>query len=87
MNLQVVYKLFLGDSPNWYKSSILFFLILNPVLFFTLQAIDLNAGVIVGWILLLEFIYTLALALKCYPLQPGGLLAIQALVIGLAFPI
>ena len=61
-------------------------MILNPVLFFTLQAIDLNAGVIVGWILLLEFIFTLALALKCYPLQPGGLLAIQALVIGLASP-
>ena len=61
-------------------------MILNPVLFFTLEAIDLNAGVIVGWILLLEFIFTLALALKCYPLQPGGLLAIQALVIGLASP-
>ena len=32
---------------------------------------------------LLEFIFTLALALKCYPLQPGGLLAIEAIVLGL----
>jgi NhaB family Na+:H+ antiporter len=31
-----------------------------------------------------EFIFTLALALKFYPLQPGGLLAIEAVAIGLA---
>ena len=36
--------------------------------------------------LVLEFIFTLAMALKCYPLQPGGLLAIEALIIGLATP-
>ena len=29
---------------------------------------------------LLQFIFTLAMALKCYPLQPGGLLAIEALL-------
>ena len=27
--------------------------------------------------------FTLAMALKCYPLQPGGLLAIEALILGL----
>ena len=32
---------------------------------------------------MLEFIFTLAMALTCYPLQPGGLLAIQALVLGM----
>jgi len=36
--------------------------------------------------LIIEFILTLAMALKCYPLQPGGLLAIQAIVIGMASP-
>ena len=30
----------------------------------------------------LEFIFTLALALRCYPLQPGGLLAIEAVSTG-----
>ena len=30
-----------------------------------------------------EFIFTLALALKCYPLQPGGLLALEAIIMGL----
>ena len=39
-----------------------------------------------GWVLVAEFIFTLAMALKCYPLQPGGLLAIQAILIGLASP-
>jgi NhaB family Na+:H+ antiporter len=43
----------------------------------------MNGNFIVGWIFLLEFIFTLALALKCYPLQPGGLLAIEAIVLGL----
>ena len=30
---------------------------------------------VAGWLLILEFIFTMAMALKCYPLQPGGLLA------------
>jgi Na+/H+ antiporter NhaB len=33
-----------------------------------------------------EFIFTLAMALKCYPLPAGGLLAIEAIVLGLASP-
>ena len=71
---------FLGDSPDWYKSAIIAFLILNPILLFT-------AGpVFAGWALIAEFIFTLAMALKCYPLQPGGLLAIEAIMFGLASP-
>jgi NhaB family Na+:H+ antiporter len=42
--------------------------------------------VVTGWLLIFEFIFTLALALKCYPLQPGGLLALEAVVIGLTSP-
>lgn len=30
-----------------------------------------------------EFIFTLVMALKCYPLQPGGLLAFEVVVIGM----
>ena len=41
---------------------------------------------VTGWLLLGEFIFTLAMALRCYPLQPGGLLAIQAVIIGLTTP-
>jgi len=71
---------FLGQAPVWYKQTILAFLVLNPLLLLT-------AGpFITGWVLILEFIFTLALALKCYPLQPGGLLAIEAIVIGMASP-
>ena len=39
-----------------------------------------------GWFLIGEFIFTLALALRCYPLQPGGLLAIEAVLLGMTTP-
>ncbi len=70
---------FLGNSPIWYKQTIIAFLVLNPFL----MAYD---PFIAGWVLVVEFIFTLAMALKCYPLQPGGLLAIEAILIGLATP-
>ncbi|MGB5739846.1 MAG: sodium/proton antiporter NhaB, partial [Woeseia sp.] len=73
-------KNFLGQSPVWYKLTIIGFLILNPIMVLTVGPF------IAGWILVIEFIFTLAMALKCYPLQPGGLLAIEAIVIGLASP-
>lgn len=71
---------FLGQSPTWYKQTILFFLILNPFVL-----LSLGPGVM-GWLLVAEFIFTLAMALKCYPLQPGGLLVMEAIVMGLATP-
>ncbi len=71
---------FLGGSPTWYKMAIVAFLVVNPIFLLTLGSF------ITGWIILLEFIFTLAMALKCYPLQPGGLLAIEAVVIGMATP-
>lgn len=70
---------FLGNSPDWYKATILSFLVINPFI----VMIDPH---IAGWLLVVEFIFTLAMALKCYPLQPGGLLAIQAILLGLATP-
>tara|TARA_B100001175_G_scaffold174360_1_gene148115 strand:+ start:20654 stop:22159 length:1506 start_codon:yes stop_codon:yes gene_type:complete len=82
--LSEIQKLFLGDAPNWYKSTIIGFLILNPILLTILNVfIPEKAGFILGWIFLLQFIFTLAMALKCYPLQPGGLLAIEAVILGL----
>ena len=79
-----IQKLFLGDAPSWYKSTILGFLLFNPILLVILNiSSPEQAGFILGWILLLQFIFTLAMALKCYPLQPGGLLAIEALILGL----
>lgn len=71
---------FLGQSPGWYKVTITGFLILNPLLYFFVDPF------IAGWALVLEFIFTLAMALKCYPLQPGGLLAVEAIAIGMATP-
>ncbi|MCV6613292.1 MAG: sodium/proton antiporter NhaB [Amphritea sp.] len=77
---QALIKNFLGSSPVWYKQAIVLFLLLNPILMFTV------GPAVTGWILIFQFIFTLALALKCYPLQPGGLLAIEAIIIGLASP-
>jgi NhaB family Na+:H+ antiporter len=71
---------FLGHSPAWYKRTIVAFLVINPVLFVV-------HPYTAGWALVLEFIFTLALALRCYPLQPGGLLAFEAVVIGMTSPL
>lgn len=76
---QAFTKNFLGNSPDWYKLTIVVFLIINPFIF----AVN---PFVAGWVLVLEFIFTLAMALKCYPLQPGGLLAIEAIAIGMATP-
>ena len=78
--------MFLGLSPEWYKNTIIAFLMFNPIALYALNYIGINGAFYIGWVLLLEFIFTLALALKCYPLQPGGLLAIQALILGLTTP-
>lgn len=77
---QAFLKSFLGPSPDWYKLTIVGFLILNPILFFFVDPF------LSGWALIAEFIFTLAMALKCYPLQPGGLLAFQAIAMGMASP-
>ena len=68
---------FLGNAPAWYKQVILLFLIANPLIVWTL------GPAVAGWALVGEFIFTLAMALKCYPLLPGGLLAIEALLVGM----
>lgn len=71
---------FLGDAPLWYKTTIVAFLVLNP---FVLLAFG---PFVAGWAFVAEFIFALAMALKCYPLQPGGLLAIEAIALGLTTP-
>ncbi len=73
-------KNFLGSSPIWYKQAIIAFLILNPLVYFFGGE---SSAFICGWLLIAEFIFTLAMALKCYPLQPGGLLALEAVALGL----
>ena len=70
---------FLGQAPDWYKGTIIAFLVINPLLL-TISPF------LTGWVLVVEFIFTLAMALRCYPLQPGGLLALEAVVIGLTSP-
>lgn len=71
---------FLGNSPSWYKKTILAFLVLNPILLFTVGATA------TGWIIIGEFILTLAMALKCYPLQSGGLIALEVIFMKLTSP-
>lgn len=75
----VYFKNFLGNAPEYYKSIIIFFLLINPVAFY------INPY-FAGWLLVGEFIFTLTMSLKCYPLLPGGLLAIQAIAMGMTSP-
>ena len=77
---QAFQKNFLGNSPDWYRNTIVIFLLANPIL------LMLTNPFVVGWVLIAQFIFTLAMALKCYPLQPGGLLALEAIILGLASP-
>ena len=73
-------KYFLGNSPRWYKSIMLVFLVFNIFSYYIL------GPTITAWIFIAEFIFTLAMALKCYPLQSGGLLAIEILALRLTTP-
>ncbi len=80
MLLKTFFKSFLGNSPVWYKALIILFLAVNPIIYCCINSF------VAGWLLLIEFIFTLAMALKCYPLQPGGLLALEAIIIHMARP-
>ena len=77
---QPFWESFLGRSPDWYKWLVLIFLVANPFL------LAIGGPLVASWAMLLEFIGTLMMALRCYPLQPGGLIAIQAVVLGLVTP-
>ncbi len=79
-NIDAIRLNFLGDAPDWYKLTIVGFLLLNPLMLITLGPFA------TGWVIVLEFIFTLAMALQCYPLPPGGLIAVEAIVLGLAGP-
>ena len=68
---------FMGHAPTWYKFGLIIAFITNVVV----QKYLGNAAA--GYLICVEFIFTLALALKAYPLIPGGLLALQAVVLGL----
>ncbi|GAB1307571.1 sodium/proton antiporter NhaB [Urechidicola sp. KH5] len=74
-----MYKYFLGQSPAWFKKVMITFLIINIPLYYL-------SPTIAAWLFIGEFIFTLAMALKCYPLQSGGLLAIEILALGLTTP-
>jgi NhaB family Na+:H+ antiporter len=71
---------FLGNAADWYKLTIILFLVMNPIVLVTMGSF------VAGWLLVGEFIFCLAMALKCYPLQPGGLLALEAVVLGMTSP-
>lgn len=73
-------NLFMGHAPRNYKIAVLVALILNPFL------LMIFGPFITGWIILIEFIATLALALQCYPLLPGGLLAIELVFMQMVSP-
>jgi NhaB family Na+:H+ antiporter len=75
--LQAFFRNFLGHAPTWYKWAVVICLFANPFLLVAFGPI------VTGWCVVAEFIVTLAMALKCYPLQPGGLLAIETVVMGL----
>lgn len=67
---------FMGNAPAWYKNIIIAFLIINPIV----ANVSMYAA---GWLLIAEFIFTLAMALESYPLEAGGLLVAEACFLGM----
>ncbi len=78
--MDIVLKQFLGNSPRWFKYVMLGFLIA------CYPATLLLGKTVMGWAFIVMFIFTLAMALKCYPLQSGGLLGLAILALGLTSP-
>jgi len=81
--LKIAFSSFLGGSPSWFKIIIIAFLAISYPAMLALGDIG---HTVVGWAYIAMFILSLAMALKCYPLQSGGLLAIGTLLLGLTTP-
>jgi len=81
--LKIAFNSFLGESPNWFKMILIAFIALS---YPAMLALGDTGHTIVGWGFIAMFILSLAMALKCYPLQSGGLLAITTLLLGLTSP-
>ena len=72
---------FMGNASPRYKLFVIASLVVNPFLLLLP-----HGKVIAGWFLLSEFLATLALSLQAYPLQAGGLLLIEANIMGVTNP-
>ncbi len=88
--LNALWGNFLGNAPRWYKITMASFLVANILLLFILpengMGLENFNRFVLGWIILLQFIFTLAMALKAYPLGPAGILALQGIALGLTIP-
>ena len=62
---QAFMKNFLGSSPDWYKLTIIAFLVINPILFFWVSPF------VAGWVLVAEFIFTLCYGIKMLSSSTG----------------
>lgn len=75
------FSMFMGAVPDWYKGMLLIFLAMNLV-------ISLGGNPkLTGWVILGQFLVCLAMAKVCHPVTGGGLLVVQAVVLGLANPV
>lgn len=77
---QALWHNFLGQSPHWYKTTIVYILLLNILVNYFIGT------TVTSWLILLEFIFTLIMALSCYPLLPGGLIVLEGVLLGLTNP-
>lgn len=68
---------FMGHAPVWYKLGLVLCLVANFGIYAAFGPF------VTGWVILMQFIATLALALKSFPLLPGGLLFLQTILLGL----
>ncbi|HHL31552.1 MAG TPA: sodium/proton antiporter NhaB [Oceanospirillales bacterium] len=81
----MVFRQFLGNSPSWFKLTMIVFLLICYPASLLLHGFEWGHQAL-GWSFVVMFIFTLAMALKCYPLQSGGLLALAIFALGLTTP-
>ncbi|OYN68371.1 hypothetical protein CGZ73_21595, partial [Escherichia coli] len=62
---RVLWRNFLCQSTDWYKLALIIFLIVNPLIF-------LISPIVSACLLVVDFIFLLEMATKCYPLLPDG---------------
>ena len=71
---------FLGHASWKYKVFVVAVLVFNPIV------VVAGGNVIGAWFILVSFLLTLVFSLEAYPLQAGGLLVIEANLLGVTTP-
>ena len=84
--IKEIFNNFLGNSSTWYKFLIIFFLILNPLIYFLDRFYFYSDFVVIGWAIVVESVIILIMTTQCFPFSPLSLLICEAVIMKLVSP-